>query len=546
MLKDNFTVSGQIVDIFSGTIYPGKVTVADSKIHSIERVAELGVQRFICPGFVDAHVHIESSMLPPPEFARLAVCHGSVATVSDPHEIANVLGSAGVEYMIAEGQRVPFKFYFGAPSCVPATSFETAGAVLGVPEVTALLERPEVVYLAEVMNFPGVLQGDVDLLGKIAAAKKLGKRVDGHAPGLRGTAVEKYIAAGIETDHECFTLAEAEEKASLGMKILIREGSAAKNFNTLIPIIRQYPALTMFCSDDKHPDDLIKGHINQIVSRAVALGYDLFDILKAATLNPVQHYGLNVGLLRVGDPADFIVLEDLKEFKVLQTFIDGQQVAEAGRSLISQLQSPIVNNFMEQEVTAAELQVRSAGSHVRLIEVIDGELITKSSVVENWSKNDILEADSSKDYLKIVVFNRYKKASVARAFVKNIGLQQGALASSVAHDSHNIVAVGCDDHSLAQAINAVTASRGGIALVKNSEVEVLPLPIAGLMSNLPGEEVAHLYEQLDAGAKAAGCNLRAPYMSLSFLALLVIPELKLSDLGLFNGQSFEFVGLFSD
>lgn len=537
-----FAVSGQLVDIWKRDIYPATVWVEDGKILKIEPLAEAPMQ-FILPGFVDAHVHIESSMLVPTEFARMAVLHGTVATVSDPHEIGNVMGLAGVKFMIENGRQVPFKFYFGAPSCVPATTYETAGAAIGVADVKELLAMPEVKYLAEMMNFPGVLQGDREVLAKIAAAKAVGKPVDGHAPGLMGEAARNYFGAGISTDHECFTHEEALGKAELGVNILIREGSAAKNFEALHMIIASHPSQAMLCSDDKHPDSLLLGHINQLVARALLHGHDLFDLLHVACANPVLHYDLAVGLLRKGDPADFIVVQDLVHFQPLATYIDGLACMKDGRSLLPHLHCAHHNRFQAQPIQADALQVPADTAHVRVIEVEDGQLVTKSGVAQLPVQEGVLLADPSQDILKLVVLNRYHEAPPSVAFVKNFGLKWGAIAGSVAHDSHNIIAAGTNDADIAQAINLVVENRGGLSLAHGDEHHVLPLPVAGLMTDADGFEVAAAYTLLDQRAKQLGATLGSPYMTLSFCALLVIPHLKLSDKGLFDGDQFRFTSL---
>jgi adenine deaminase len=481
-------------------------------------------------------------MLVPSEFARLAVVHGTVATVSDPHEIANVCGVTGVEFMIANGGQVPFKFNFGAPSCVPATTFETAGAALDSDDVKHLLEKDEIKYLSEVMNFPGVLFNDAEVMKKIAAAKALGKPVDGHAPGLRGQKAKQYIGAGISTDHECFTTEEALDKLAYGMKIIIREGSAAKNFEALIGLLEDYPGKIMFCSDDKHPDSLVAGHINQLCARAVAKGYDVFKILQAACINPVLHYKLDVGLLQPGDAADFVVVEDLIKFRVLQTYINGQLVAEGGKSFIQSVPVQPINRFNCRPITKDDIVMPFAGqTKLPVIEALDGQLITNRLNEDATVANGQLVGDLDRDILKMVVVNRYNHTPVAQAFVKNFGLKTGAIASSVAHDSHNIIATGADDESIIRAVNLVIAQSGGVSCVKGAEELCLPLPVAGLMSSEDGYEVAKAYTAIDAMAKQCGSTLSAPFMTLSFMALLVIPHLKLSDLGLFDGDVFAFV-----
>lgn len=535
-------ISGQIVDVVTKRIFSGTLHITNGKITKIveESVSE---NHYIIPGFVDAHVHVESSMLIPSEFARLAVCHGSVATISDPHEIGNVLGVEGVKYMITNGKKTPFKFHFGAPSCVPATVFETAGAEITVDDVTELLALPEIHYLTEMMNFPGVLFDDPVVLAKIKAAKDAGKPIDGHAPGLMGADVEKYINAGITTDHECFTKAEALEKLKYGMKILIREGSAAKNFDELISLLDEYPTEIMFCSDDKHPNDLVEGHINTLAKRAVAKGCDVMNVLRATSYNIIKHYNMNVGLLQINDPADFCVVTDLKNFKVTQTYIDGNLVAENNKTLIPSVEEALANNFNCSAITVDQIKVPSTSSTIKVIEVEDGQLVTKKGATQLTNANGFLESDIEQDVLKIVVVNRYFEAPPAVAFVKNYGLQKGALASCVAHDSHNIIAVGVSDADIVKAINLVVAHKGGVSLANGTEELVLPLPVAGIMSEKDGYEVANAYEKLDLRSKKLGVKLEAPYMTMSFCALLVIPELKLSDKGLFDGNKFEFTEL---
>lgn len=540
----SFSIKGNLVDVLQKKIYSAEIFIENGKIISIKKNQnqEPETQNYILPGFIDSHVHIESSMLVPSEFARLAVVHGTVATISDPHEIANVCGIEGVEFMIENGKTVPFKFNFGAPSCVPATVFETAGAALNSTDVEKLLQRNEIKYLSEMMNFPGVLFQDEEVMKKIAAAHKLNKPVDGHAPGLRGADAKKYIDAGISTDHECFTKEEALDKLKYGMKIIIREGSAAKNFEALIGLLNDHPDEIMFCSDDKHPDSLVLGHINQLCARAVAKGIDLFKVLKAACINPALHYNLNVGLLREGDAADFILVKDLENFEVLQTYIDGKLVAENGMSKIETERSKVINNFSCSKKEATDFEVKWDGKkEIPVIEALDGQLITNKLFFSPKIENGNIVSDTATGILKIVVVNRYKDAPVAKAFIKNFGLQQGALASSVAHDSHNIVAVGIDDESICEAINLLIDSKGGVSFVADNIELVVPLPIAGLMSNEDGYHVAQQYALIDKASKDAGCTLASPFMTLSFMALLVIPHLKLSDLGLFDGDKFEFV-----
>jgi adenine deaminase len=543
----NFKVEGNIINITKRNIFFGTITVEEGKIKSVTKISEPKEgAHFISPGFIDSHVHIESSMLIPSEFARLAVVHGTVSTVSDPHEIANVCGMEGVEFMIENGNTVPFKFNFGAPSCVPATIFETAGAELDHDDVKSLLERPEIKYLSEMMNFPGVLYKDEEVLKKIAAAHQMGKPVDGHAPGLRGDAVQQYINAGISTDHECFTVEEALDKLQRGMKILIREGSAAKNFEALIDLLNDWPEMMMFCSDDKHPDSLVENHINQLCERAVEKGIDIFNILQAACINPILHYKLDVGSLQINDNADFIILEDLKNFKVKQTYIDGLLLAENGKTVgdwVKHVDDQESVNHFDCSLKKEEdfIYPFTGQEEIPVIEALDGQLITNRLAAKPKVLNQNVISDLENDVLKMVVVNRYHDAPVAVSFVKNFGLKQGAIASSVAHDSHNIIAVGTDDKSICEAVNLVIKETGGVVALGKGKEEVLALPVAGLMSNQNGYQVAESYTSIDQFAKDLGSSLLAPFMTLSFMALLVIPHLKLSDKGLFDGDEFKFV-----
>ncbi|GAA4004150.1 adenine deaminase [Hymenobacter fastidiosus] len=549
-----FSLRANLVNLFTHSVAPGTIHVAEGKIRAVAPDQSSGADPalpYALPGFVDAHVHVESSLLVPAEFARLAVTHGTVATVSDPHEIGNVLGVAGVDYMLASGRSGPFKFCFGAPSCVPATPFETAGATITAADIEQLFQNPAIGYLAEMMNWPGVLNRDAEVMAKIELARRYGRPVDGHAPGLRGADARRYAEAGISTDHECFTAAEALDKLAVGMKILIREGSAARNFDALIELLPEHFENLMFCSDDKHPDTLVLGHINQLVQRAVARGQDVFKVLRVACLNPVLHYNLPVGLLRAGDPADFIVVDDLRDFRVRQTYLDGVLVAENGATRIPSVPCPVVNNFHAPPVQPQDFQLPAPAQQpetdnqkptIRVIECFDGQLITARHDLPATVENGFVVPDIAQDVLKLTVVNRYEPAAPAVAFIQGFGLKFGALASSVGHDSHNITAVGCDDESLARAVNLVIEAKGGLAAVgvKGEEI-LLPLPVAGLMSDQPGHQVAAAYAAADALAKRLGSPLGAPFMTLSFMALLVIPSLKLSDKGLFDGEAFQFL-----
>ena len=535
-------VKGNIVDILNKRIFKGEVCLENGQISAIREVNH-EVENYILPGFVDAHIHIESSMVVPSEFAKIAVLHGTVATVSDPHEIANVLGVQGVDFMIENGKKVPLKFNFGAPSCVPATSFESAGALINANDIKLMMENPDINYLAEMMNYPGVLLDDEEVLQKIEHAKNNNKPIDGHAPGLRGDDVTKYIAAGISTDHECFRYDEALEKLQKGMKILIREGSAAKNFDALIDLLPEHYNNMMFCSDDKHPDDLLLGHINQLCERAVAKGIDVFKVLQAACVNPVKHYNLEVGLLQVGDPADFILVDNLKEFNVLETYINGELVAKNGKSFVKSVPFEVLNNFNTDIKKVADFRLASSSKKIRVIEALDGELVTNQIAADSLIVDGNLVSNTATDVLKMTVVNRYKNETPSIAFIKNFGIKEGAIASSVGHDSHNIIAIGVSDEAICKAVNLIIENKGGVCAVTKTTEKVVALPVAGIMSDQPAEIIGNAYAALDAMAKEMGSTLRAPYMSLSFMALLVIPSLKLSDKGLFDGNTFKFTSL---
>lgn len=543
MQKRKFSLSGNIIDLKAKTIFKGTVHIDNGIIVKIVKEA-VTEDHYIMPGLIDSHIHIESSMLIPSEFAKLAVVHGTVATVSDPHEIANVLGIDGVKYMISNGNKVPFKFYFGASACVPATPFETAGFQFNEAELEELLGMKEIKYLSEMMNFPGVINRDPWEMKKIEIAKRHNKPVDGHAPGVTGEAAKKYAEAGVTTDHECFTMQEALDKIAYGMKIQIREGSAAKNFDALVDLMKDHSDKVLFCSDDKHPNDLVVGHINQMVVRAIKKGYKPIDVLRSVVLNPIEHYDLEVGTLQLNDHADMIVVDNLADFNILQTYVDGELVAENGKSYIDSVPEDQPNNFHATPISVDALKVKPNGNKLKVIEAYDGQLVT-GLLLEKYKVDDNnVVSDVENDILKMVVLNRYEKADPAIAFIKNFNIKDGAIASSVAHDSHNIIAVGTSDEAITKAINLVIAEGGGISLVNETIEKALPLPVAGLMSTCDGYRVANSYLLLDEEVHNMGSTLRAPYMTLSFMALLVIPELKLSDKGLFDGNTFSFTNLF--
>lgn len=544
MLSEFMQISGKIIDIFHRRIFPGIITIKNGRIQSIVE-SENASSNFILPGFIDGHIHIESSMLVPSEFARIASTHGTVATVSDPHEIANVMGIDGIEFMIDNANQVPFKFFFGAPSCVPATPFETAGGKFGNEELEYLLKKENILYLSEMMNVPGVLNRDPGEMYKIELAKKYGKQIDGHAPGLRGEDAKTYVDSGITTDHECVTLDEALEKIQYGMTIQIREGSATRDLHALMPLIETHPDNIMFCSDDRHPDNLVEGHINLMVKKAIDEGYDIFNILQVACINPVKHYGLDVGLLREGDPADFIVIKNLEKLNILATYVDGEKIAENGKAIITSKNVSPINRFKATSKSPNDFAVPIEKGKLKVIDVLDGQVITGTKLTNIETQNGLVISDLNHDILKITVLNRYEDTKPAMAFIHNFGLKSGAIASSVSHDSHNIIAVGTSDEEIANAVNMIIEHKGGVSLSNGETKRVLPLPVAGLMTDTDGYFVAEKYSALETMAKEMGSPLQSPFMTLSFMALLVIPQLKLSDKGLFDGNLFELVHNFT-
>jgi adenine deaminase len=537
-------IDGMLIDVYERDIYPARIHIKKGIIERIERKKSTR-KNYMLPGLIDAHIHIESSMVTPGAFAGTAIRHGTIGVVSDPHEIGNVLGLEGVEFMIEDAEKVPLKFWFGAPSCVPATRFESSGATINSQDIFKLMERNDIKYLSEMMNFPGVIYDDAEVLKKINIAKKRNKPIDGHAAGLAGESLKKYVSAGISTDHECSNIAEAREKISLGMKVLIREGSAARNLDALKQLIIESPDMVMLCSDDLHPEMLVSGHINKIVSKLIKEGYDVFDIIRSCTVNPVRHYGLDAGLLKQGDPADFILVDDYKEMNIMETWIGGKKVYEKGKVLFKYKKGDTLNKFNCSVIHPAEIEVPRIKNKIQIIEAFDGELLTKKIIGDTGSA-DLMTSDINKDVLKIVVKDRYTNAPPAIAFIKGFGLKKGAFASSVAHDSHNIICVGTNDIDIVSAINEIVMMKGGLAVSTNGLASSLKLNIGGIMSDSSCEEIANAYEALSNKVKSLGCKLRAPYMTLSFMALLVIPELKIGDKGLFDVINFCPTSLFVD
>ncbi|HDR52384.1 MAG TPA: adenine deaminase [Mariniphaga anaerophila] len=540
-------IDGLIIDVVQKKIFPGRLEIKDRKIHKVQPLND-APQKYILPGFIDSHVHIESSMVLPSRFAEVAVSHGTLATVSDPHEIANVMGIDGINFMIEDGKRVPFRFYFGAPSCVPATPFDHSGSVIGSEEVKHLLSRDDIYYLSEMMNFPGVVNKQDDIIKKLSFAKMLNKPVDGHAPGLTGEDLEKYIGEGISTDHESYSLEEAREKIQKGMMIQIRNGSAALNFDALHPLIGEFPEKIMFCTDDCHPNDLINGHINKMVKMAISKGYDLFDVLRAASYVPNRHYNLNIGMLQTGDSADFIVVDNLEALNVEEVWNNGEIIFRNRTYQWKRPDATAVNNFIKRRIQKRDIEIRSSSKSrtIKVIQALDGELITNSFSSKMNITDGKIEADPSNDILKIVVINRYSKRKPAIGFIKGFGLKEGAIAGSIAHDSHNLIAVGVQDSDIVAVLNKLMETGGGIIAKKGNHIVNLSLPVAGLMSLDAVKDVALKYQKLNKLAWESGSSLKAPFMTLAFMSLLVIPELKIGDKGLFNVNDFAYTSLFAE
>lgn len=572
-------ITANIVDVKFNNMYPAEIKIKDGYITDVIPIAtdslediDFDFDGILLPGFIDAHIHIESSMLTPSNFAKAAVSHGTTSVIADDHEIANVLGIRGVNFMIDNGKKVPFDFYYSAPSCVPATSFENSGAVLNSQDVSMLLNINEVVCLGEMMNFPGVINDDEEVYKKIDAAKLLNKPVDGHAPLLTGKDLIKYVNAGISTDHESSSFDEAIEKKKLGMKILVREGSSAKNFDDILnendrriylinshdadefshddlETLMKNPIFDMIVSDDKNPKDLKEGHLEVLVKRLI--DYDVFPIeaIKMVTLNPAQHYHLDSGSIEPGKRANFVLIDNFENFNVLKTFVGGECVYEDGKVLFDSEDAELENTVHLREVKPEDFDIYYGGDEdkvkVRVIKVSDGSLITEEIKKEVEVKDHILQANEDRDILKIAVVNRYGANTVANAFVKGFSIKNAAIASSVAHDSHNIIVVGTNNKNMADAVNLINEFHGGIAVVsrRNEIKEILELPIAGLMSNDSVETLSLKLRNLQNIVKLLGCKLKSPFMTMSFLALLVIPSLKLSDKGLFDSNKFEFVDL---
>ncbi len=552
---DLLLTNAQIINVFSGEIIPGEMAISDGLIvgfgqYEAKKVEDLN-GRYVAPGFIDGHVHIESSMACISEFARAVVVHGTTTVAADPHEIANVLGLSGIEYMLQSAEEQPMNIYFTLPSCVPATDMETAGARLTAEDLKPFLNKDRIIALAEMMNFPGVIYRDPDVLAKISAARQQKKPIDGHAPGLEGPQLYAYISAGIQSDHECTTEHEAIEKLRSGMHIMIRQGTCAKNLQTLLPAVNEKTARRMmWCSDDRHPHDLIaEGHIDSIVYEAIQSGLDPILAIQMATLNPAEYFNLDhLGALAPGRQADLVVFSDLKKPVIEKVYSRGILIAENGK-ILPTIQIPSAASVppsMHVDLQKIDFAIPADKKQIRVIEIVPEQVITHQRIEEITVKNKQAVSDPSKDLLKMAVVERHSgSGNIGKGFVKGLGLKHGALASSVAHDSHNIIVVGTTDEDMRAALEAVVKMGGGLAAVSDARVRAeLALPIAGLMSLEPVQRVRDQLDKLIEATHDMGTPLKDPFMTLSFLALPVIPELKLTDIGLVDVNKFEVVPLF--
>lgn len=560
-----------MLDVITDSIYPARISVEGGFFKEIVPIvinddSELDISGIILPGFIDSHIHIESTMLTPAQFAKLAVRFGTTSVVCDPHEIVNVAGTDGIDFMIENSKSVPFNFYFSIPSCVPATCFETSGAILDSETIGELLKKDEAVALGEMMNFPGVINGDGEVLAKLEKAKELGKPIDGHAPLLSGKDLDKYIAEHISTDHECSNFAEAIEKKEKGMKIMVREGSSAKNMEALFDFSDRLdywknhesfgkmpnevlekrihlPIFDFIVSDDKHTTDLIKGHLNESIKKAIDLEVSPISAIEMVTVNPSTHYNLNTGAIVKGMQADYVVVDNLNDLNILKTYVAGKCVFDGENVLFDVEETEFKNTFdvSKKESEDFEISCDEPSADVNVIRCFNGELITEAESATLETKNGFVQPDLEEDILKIAVVERYGGNSIANGFITGFNLKKGAIASSVAHDSHNIVVVGTNSEDMANAVNCLIDNEGGFAIVDGDFEDSLALPIAGLMTNEDSHEVAEKLEKLHKTAADFGCKLDSPFMTMSFMALLVIPAIKISDKGLFDCINFEFI-----
>ncbi len=540
-------IKGNLVDVVKDKMYPATVYIENGIIAKVEENNE-SYSTYILPGIIDSHIHIESTLLTPEHYAREAVRHGVIGAVADPHEIANVLGTKGVDFMIENGNRTPFYFWFGAPSCVPSTPLEPAGAKLGPEEIEELLSRKDVHFLAEMMDYPGVIGSEKEVMSKIASANKHGKPIDGHAPMMSSSDVKQYAAAGISTDHECTTVEEAIEKMSLGMKVLIREGSAARNFDALHPIIASHPRQVMFCCDDMPAETLLEDYLPGSIRKAIGYGYNPLDVIRCASMNVAKHYAIPAGMLQEGDSADFIEIDSLSTFNILKTVIKGNVVFDQNEAAPSPLDSTVevINRFDCEKISIEEIQVKATGKRIKVIDCVCGDLLTETHLSTPKTENGYIISNPEEDVLKLVAINRYCPKEISVGFIRGIGIKNGAMATSISHDNHNLVVVGVSDADIVKATNLLIENKGGMVVTSGNKTEVLQLEIAGLMTHRPAKTVAHIQEQIKSLVSEMGSELEDPFLTLSFMSLIVIPKIKLSSKGLFDVTKFEFTSLFEE
>lgn len=580
-------ITAMYLEVEFGDVYPGEIIIENGYFKEVipiacddESLLDLDYDGILIPGFIDSHIHIESSKLTPTNFAKTVLPNGTTSVIADSHEIANVLGIEGVDFMVENGKDIPFDFYFAAPSCVPATTFETSGATLTVEDIEKLLSREEFVALGEMMNFPGVISGDEEVIRKLEIAQEKAKVIDGHAPLLNGEDLDKYISYGISTDHECSNIEEAFEKKNKGMKIMVREGSSAKNMEALLKENNRLnywieyeqagndvdttldenlsnSPFDFLVSDDINAKDLLNGHLNILVKKAVEYGLSVTEAIKMVTLNPAKHYGLNSGEIAPDKIANFSLVDNLEDLNVKKVWVHGELVAEDGKSLFESEDCELLNNFKLTQVNAEDFNPKfekvdnggslmSQSTTVNIMVATNGELITDRIAEDLFVENNVIQPNIKRDILKITVLDRYGEGNITNGFIKGFGLKKGAIASSVAHDSHNVVVVGTSSEDMAKAVNLIVENKGGVVAVSDESEEVLPLPIAGLMSNKDSDYVAGKLQDLLDFTKELGCSLDSPFMTLSFMALLVIPSLKISDKGLFDLTEFSFVNLIKE
>ncbi len=533
-------IKGNILNIYTDEIYPGEIEIEKGVIQSIREVSSF-FNEIIVPGFIDSHIHIESSKLTPSRFAEIALKHGTTSVVADPHEIANVMGLEGIEYMLNDARNSPLKFNFAAPSCVPTTEYETAGATIDSNVIDDLLRKDEFVSLGEVMDYNGVIEGKEDLIAKIESAKKHKKPIDGHAPLVTGEDLQKYVKYGIDTDHECTSKREAAEKRRMGVKIMIREGSESHMLEELL-----HSDADFIVSDDICAEDLIDGHIDKLLRKAVSLGMDAFEALKLVTINPAKHYNLNVGSITPGKQADLVFIDNLEDFNVKRVIVDGNTIYKKQKLLYRANPMPVKTTLKITPKTAEDFDVKAQDENhksatVNVINVEDNTIISSHDTAKLSIDRNTVIPSVFEDILKISVIERYGGNTIANGFVHGFNIKNGAIASSVSHDSHNIIAVGTNSQYIAEATNKIIENKGGLVAMSNKEMIDLPLPIAGLMSDKSANVVSKVSSSLNELVSSMGCTLSSPYTTLSFLALPVVPSIKITNKGLFDVDANKFI-----